>query len=200
MSALFDRLSASFERTSHVGLAGLRDDSAFARQPVRDAAVLIPVTERTDPGMLLTHRPETMANHPGQVAFPGGKLEPGEDAVTAALREAEEELAIDPAKVRVVGQAASFITGTGFRLTPVLGVVPADLPIRPDPREVADWFEAPLRHVLDRSNHKAKVGIFLGNERPYYEIDWQGRRIWGITAGIIAHLSHRLDWKDLIDG
>ena len=200
MSQLFDRLSEHFARTADVGFVGLRDDSEFARQPLRDAAVLVPVTERAEPGVLLTHRPDTMTNHPGQVAFPGGKLEPGEDAVGAALREAEEELAIDPAQVRVVGQATSFITGTGFRLTPVLAVVPADLPIRPDPREVAGWFEAPLRHVLDRDNHKAKIGIFLGNERPYFEIDWQGHRIWGITASIFAHLSHRLDWKELIDG
>ena len=199
MSVLFDRLSEHFARSTHVGFEGLRDDSEFARQPLRDAAVLVPVTERHEPGVLLTHRPDTMANHPGQVAFPGGKFEPGEDAVAAALREAEEELSIDPAQVRVVGQASSFITGTGFRLTPVLGVVPGDLRIRPDPREVAGWFEAPLRHVLDRQNHKAKIGIFLGNERPYYEIDWQGHRIWGITAGIIAHLSHRLDLKELID-
>ncbi len=70
----------------------------------------------------------------------------------------------------------------------------------PDPREVVDWFEAPLRHVLDRRNHVHKVGMFKGYERPYVEIMWEGRRIWGITAGIIANLSHRLAWDDLIDG
>ena len=199
MSAVFERLQRRFADTAHVGMTGMRDDSEFVvGKPLRDAAVLIAITERNEPGVLLTHRPETMKSHPGQVAFPGGKLEPGEDAVAAALREAQEELAIDPAQVRVAGKATTFVTGSGFRLTPVLGMVPADLPIRPDPREVADWFEAPLRHVLDRRNHKPKIGMFNGNERPYVEIDWQGHRIWGITAGIIAHLSHRLSIEDLV--
>lgn len=200
MSTLFDRLHRRFADTAHMGLAGIRDDSEFvADKPLRDAAVLIAVTERPEPGVLLTHRPETMASHPGQVAFPGGKLEPGEDAVAAALREAQEELSIDPAQVQVAGKATTFVTGSGFRLTPVLGLVPADIEIRPDPYEVADWFEAPLRHVLDQSNHKPKIGMFNGNRRPYVEIDWQGHRIWGITAGIIAHLSHRLSIDELVE-
>jgi len=200
MSALFDRLQRRFADTAHIGMEGIRDDSEFVQgKPLRDAAVLIPVTERAEPGVLLTHRPDTMKSHPGQVAFPGGKLEPGEDAVAAALREAHEELAIDPAAVRIAGEGTAFVTGSGFRLTPVLGVVPADIEIRPDPREVADWFEAPLRHLLDQSNHAPKIGIFMGNERPYIEIDWQGHRIWGITAGIIAHLSHRVSIDDLVE-
>jgi 8-oxo-dGTP pyrophosphatase MutT (NUDIX family) len=200
MSALFDRLQRRFADTAHVELAGLRDDSEFVQgKELRDAAVLIAVTERAEPGLLLTHRPETMAKHPGQVSFPGGKLEPGESPIEAALREAHEELAIDPAQVRIAGEATTFVTGSGFRLTPVLGLVPADVEIRPDPREVADWFEAPLRHLLDQSNHKPKIGMFNGNRRPYVEIDWQGHRIWGITAGIIAHLSHRLSIDELVE-
>ena len=199
MSALFDRLARLFEATHHIGIEGLRDDSDIAGETLRDAAVLIAVTDRPEPGLLLTHRPETMAAHPGQVAFPGGKLEPGEDAVAAALREAEEELAIAPSQVRVVGAAQPFVTGSGFMLTSVLGLVPPDLPIRPDPREVAGWFEAPLRYVLDPANHVGKTGLFKGHERAYTEIDWQGHRIWGITAGIIVNLSHRLAWKELVD-
>src|SRR5690606_26334719 len=103
---------------------------------------------------------------------------------------------IEPAHVRVVGAADSFVTGSGYSLTPVLGLVPPDLPLRPDPREVADWFEAPLRFVLDQRNHRSKVGLFRGIERPYIEIEWQGHRIWGITASIIANLSHRLAWQE----
>ncbi len=198
MSRLLDRLSHLFESSRDRAHEGLRDDSEFARRPLRDAAVLMAVTDRDEPGLLLTHRPDTMANHPGQVAFPGGKLEPGENAVAAALREAHEELAIDPRQVSVVGEAQSFATGTGFNLTPVLGLVPPDLSITPDPREVDDWFEAPLRFVLDRRNHVAKTGIFMGYERPYTEIVWEGHRIWGITAGIIANLSHRLAWEELV--
>lgn len=197
---LFDRLADLFERSSAVGIKGLRDDTPLLTKPPRPAAVLIPVTDRSDPGLLLTQRPDTMASHPGQIAFPGGKLEAGENAVEAALREAEEELGIAPRDVQVIGSAQHFVTASGFHLTPVLGLVPPDLPIRPDPREVDDWFEAPLRHVLDRRNHEHKTGRFQGQERPYVEIMWEGRRIWGITAGIIANLSHRLAWQDLTDG
>jgi 8-oxo-dGTP pyrophosphatase MutT (NUDIX family) len=200
MSALFHRLTRLFDASSHIGIEGLRDDSDFARQPLRDAAVLMAITDRAEPGLLLTQRPDTMANHPGQIAFPGGKLEAGEDAIAAALREAQEELAIASEQVRVVGAAHSFVTGTGFNLTPVLGLIPPDLPIAPDPREVAGWFEAPLRHLLDQRNHIARTGLFMGHERPYTEIEWQGHRIWGITAGIIVNLSHRLAWEELADG
>lgn len=200
MSGLFDRLSQLFEANRDVGPVGLRDDSDFAPTPLRDAAVLMAITDRPEPGILLTHRPTTMASHPGQVAFPGGKLERHEDAVEAALREAHEELAIDPSQVQIVGRAQHFVTGSGFKLTPVLGMVPPDLPIRPDPREVESWFEAPLRHVFDPANHVAKSGLFMGHRRDYTEIEWEGHRIWGITAGILVHLSHRLAWKELVDG
>lgn len=200
MSDLFERLSRLFDATRHIGIEGMRDDSDFAPTPLRDAAVLMAVTDRPEPGIILTHRPRTMANHPGQVAFPGGKMEPGEDAIAAALREAEEELAIAPASVRVVGSADAFVTGTGFSLTPVLGLVPPDTAITPDPREVDGWFEAPLRFVLDPANHVDRTGMFGGHERPYVEIVWKGHRIWGITAGILANLSHRLAWQELIDG
>ncbi|WP_052769028.1 NUDIX hydrolase [Aurantiacibacter marinus] len=200
MSALFDRVSRLFDASHHIGIEGIRDDSAWAGGALRDAAVLMAVTDSAEPGLLLTHRPQSMAAHPGQVSFPGGKLEAGEDPVAAALREAEEELAIPPAQVRIVGSARSFVTGTGFNLTPVLGLVPADLTITPDPREVEDWFEAPLRFVLDQRNHVAKMGDFGGHQLPYTEIVWEGHRIWGITAGIIANLSHRLAWEELLDG
>jgi 8-oxo-dGTP pyrophosphatase MutT (NUDIX family) len=199
-SALFDRLRRVFDEGHGVELADLRDDARFAPPDVRPAAVLIAVTDRPDPGVLLTHRPETMRAHPGQVAFPGGKLDPGEDALEAALREAHEELGIEPGSVRVIGASDRFVTGSGFDVTPVLGLVPPDLPIRPDPREVSSWFEAPLRFILDEANHVQKLGEFRGFERPYIEIDWQGHRIWGVTAAIIHNLSRRLAWQELIDG
>lgn len=199
-SALFDRLRRVFDEGHGVELADLRDDARFAPPEVRPAAVLIAVTDRPDPGVLLTHRPETMRAHPGQVAFPGGKLDPGEDALEAALREAHEELGIEPGSVRVIGASDRFVTGSGFDVTPVLGLVPPDLPIRPDPREVSSWFEAPLRFILDEANHVQKLGEFRGFERPYLEIDWQGHRIWGVTAAIIHNLSRRLAWQELIDG
>lgn len=198
MSDLFTRTQSLFASTAHIGIEGIRDDSAWVTRKPRDAAVLMAITERAEPGLLLTHRPKTMAAHPGQVAFPGGKMEAGEDAVAAALREAEEELAIPRDAVRIVGTGQNFMTGTGFNLTPVLGLVSADVTITPDPREVDGWFEAPLRFVLDPSNHVEKMGNFGGNQLPYIEIVWQQHRIWGITAGIIANLSRRLDWRELV--
>jgi 8-oxo-dGTP pyrophosphatase MutT (NUDIX family) len=135
-----------------------------------------------------------MRAHPGQVAFPGGKLDPGEDAVQAALREAYEELAINPSEVSIVGASDRFVTGTGYDVTPVLALVPPDIPLVPNPHEVDSWFEAPLGFLLDPANHARKLGEWRGHTRSYLEIDWQGHRIWGVTAAIIANLSRRLAW------
>lgn len=194
MSALFDRLQRLFDEGHGVELPDLRTDAGFAPPVVRPAAVLIAVTDRLEPGVILTHRPEAMRAHAGQVAFPGGKLDPGEDAVTAALREAHEELAISSSDVRVIGASDRFVTGTGYDVTPVLGLVPPDLPITPNPVEVASWFEAPLGFLLDPANYLHKETQWQGRIRPYIEIDWQGHRIWGITAAILANLARRLAW------
>jgi 8-oxo-dGTP pyrophosphatase MutT (NUDIX family) len=194
MSALFERLRRLFDEGHGVELPGLLNQGQFAPPEIRPAAVLIAVTDRPEPGLLLIHRPDSMRAHPGQVAFPGGKLDPGEDAVQAALREAHEELAITPSDVRIIGTSDRFITGTGYDVTPVLGLVPADLPLTPNPAEVASWFEAPLGFVLDPANHAHKEREWFGRMRPYIEIDWQGHLIWGITAAILANLARRLAW------
>jgi len=194
LSDLFDRLTRLFDEGHGVELPDLRSDAGFAPAEVRPAAVLIAVTDRQDPGVILTHRPEGMRAHPGQVAFPGGKLEPGEDPVAAALREAHEELGINSSDVRIIGASDRFITVTGFDVTPVLGLVPPDLEIIPDPDEVASWFEAPLGYLLDPANHLQRVGELRGRVRPYLEIEWQGHRIWGVTAAIIANLARRIAW------
>ena len=130
MSALFDRLSRLFEDGLARGAIDLLSDARFAdAERTAEAAVLIAVTDRPDPGVILTQRPRTMRDHPGQVAFPGGKIDEGEDAVAAALREGWEELELDPASVRVIGTSDRYQTGTGFDITPVLGVIPPDLPL-----------------------------------------------------------------------
>lgn len=196
MSELFDRLKRLFDEGHGVELPDLRNDAHLAPPEIRPAAVLIAVTDRREPGVLLTHRPQAMRAHPGQVAFPGGKLDPGEDAVAAALREAHEELAISSSAVRVIGASDRFVTGTGYDVTPVLGLVPPDLPIVPNPQEVASWFEAPLDFLLDPANQVQKEAEWLGRVRSYIEIEWQGHRIWGITAAILANLSRRLAWRE----
>ena len=159
------------------------------------AAVLIAVTDRPDPGVILTVRREHLRTHAGQIAFPGGRLDPGEDAVAAALREAQEELLLDPAAVVVAGTIEPYRTVTSYVVTPVLGVVPPDLPLHPHEHEVADWFEAPLAYLLDPANQHRRSALFQGRTRHYYEIVWEDRRIWGATAAMIVNLGRRLAWR-----
>jgi 8-oxo-dGTP pyrophosphatase MutT (NUDIX family) len=162
------------------------------------AAVLVAITDRPEPGVILTQRPETMRKHPGQVAFPGGRVDPGENDITAALREAEEEVALDPALVDVVGTADPYLTGTGFRIMPVLGVIPPDLPLVPSEAEVAAVFEVPLGWLLDPASHGIGHLEFRGEKRHFVEMHWPDpvadRRIWGATAAMIVNLSKRLRW------
>lgn len=171
-----------------------RDETGFAGTELRSAAVLAAVTERERPGFLLIHRPSNMRSHPGQVAFPGGKIDPGENAVEAALREAWEELGIRERDVTVIGTSDIYCTGSGYAITPVLAVVPPDIEINPSPTEVARWFEAPVDFVFDNANHTVHSAFWQGQERRYIEILWQEHRIWGVTAGIIANLAKRIAW------
>ena len=199
MSDLFHRLTRQLEVGHASATPELLNDDRFAdRLRSARAAVLIAVTDRADeaggPGVILTQRPSTMRDHPGQVAFPGGKLDAGEDAVTAALREGWEELALDPELVRVVGTTDRYQTGTGFDITPVLGVIPAGTPLVAHRREVESWFEAPLALLMDEANWTLGTVFWRGAQRQFYEMDYQGYRIWGVTAAICANLSRRLHW------
>ena len=161
---------------------------------IRPAAVLIGIIPRKSGATaLLTVRPTTMASHPGQVAFPGGKVDPIDvDEVAAALREAEEEVGVIPEDVDVIGKAAPYVTGTRFRITPVLGVLPADFVAVPDPTEVADVFETPLDFLMNTANHTIGHATYKGKKRDYYEMPHNGYRIWGVTAGIIRRLYQTL--------
>lgn len=159
------------------------------------AAVLIAITDRPEPGVILTVRRENLRTHAGQVAFPGGRVDPGENIISAALREAHEEILLDPASVEVVGSIEPYRTVTSYVVTPVLGVIPPDLPLEPHEHEVADWFEAPLHFLLDPENQQRRSALFQGRTRHYYEIIWNDRRIWGATAAMIINLSRRLQWR-----
>ena len=193
MSDLAERLRAALANPPAAPpLEG--DYPELRAQASNAAAVLIAITDRPQPGVLLTVRREHLRTHAGQIAFPGGRIEADEDAVAAALREAHEEILLDPAAVAIVGSIEPYSTVTGYLVTPVVGVVLPDLPLTPHEHEVAEVFEAPLAFLLDHSNHRRQTALLQGRERRYYEILWNGRRIWGATAAMIVNLSRRLQW------
>ena len=167
---------------------------AYPPLPMTAAAVLVAVTDRAEPGVILTQRTDSLRQHAGQVAFPGGRLDPGEDAVTAALREAEEEIALPRAAVSPVAAVDRYRTATGYEITPVVGVIAPDLPLVPAEAEVAAVFEVPLAFLLDPANHHRGSCVWRGEERQFVEIPWDNRRIWGATAAMIVNLSRRLRW------
>nr|WP_246331896.1 CoA pyrophosphatase [Sphingomonas chungangi] len=158
------------------------------------AAVLVAITDRPEPGLILTKRNEALRKHPGQVAFAGGRADPDDTGPEdTALREACEEIAMPRDRVEIVGRDSTFHTPTGFAIVPVIGIVPADLPLTPREFEVADIFEVPLSHMLDTANHLRKWAEFNGARREYFEIPWEGaHRIWGVTAAMIVNLARRL--------
>lgn len=157
------------------------------------AAVLIAVTREAEPQLLLTRRRADLRRHPGQIAFPGGRVDPGDaDEVAAALREAEEEVALSPGNVNVLGRLDRYETGTGFAITPVVGLVPPGLVFTPQASEVADVFHVPFAHVIDPANHQVRESQWQGQTRRYYVIRHGEHEIWGATAGIIVNLARRL--------
>ncbi len=163
-------------------------------RPVTPAAVLVPIVDRSEPTVILTLRPETMRKHAGQISFRAvASMRATKARWMPPFREAEEEIALPRSAVEIVGIADRYRTITGFEVTPVLGVIPPDLPLAAHEQEVAAIFEAPLHYLLKPEHHVVRTAMWRGRERCYYEIDWQGRRIWGATAAMIVNLSRRLE-------
>jgi 8-oxo-dGTP pyrophosphatase MutT (NUDIX family) len=159
----------------------------------RPAAVLVPIVLRAELTVLLTQRSHDMPSHPGQISFPGGKLEAGDATpVACALREAQEEIGLPPANVEPLGFLDSYRTGTGFQISPVVGLVRPQFEAVLDPREVLEVFEVPLAFLMNPANHQRASREWRGVQRFYYAMPYQGRYIWGATAGILKNLYERL--------
>jgi 8-oxo-dGTP pyrophosphatase MutT (NUDIX family) len=161
---------------------------------LRPAAVLVPIVLRTAaPTVLLTRRSPNLADHAGQISFPGGRLEPEDpDAVAAALREATEEIGLARDRVDVVGRIDTYQTRTGYEITPVVGFVSAPFDLLIDPAEVVEAFEVPLAFLIDRANHVREARSFKGATREFWAIPYQDYYIWGATAGMLVNLSEIL--------
>jgi 8-oxo-dGTP pyrophosphatase MutT (NUDIX family) len=159
----------------------------------RTAAVLVPVVDHPEPGVLLTMRTTDLPSHPGQIAFPGGKIDPHDATpLAAAIREAEEEVGLDAALIEPIGYLDLYLTFSGFRILPVLARVVPSYELRINASEVADAFEVPLSFLMSPDNHKRGSRDWKGVRREYYEMPFGERYIWGVTAGIVRNLYEKI--------
>ena len=178
-------------------LATSDDAQDLSRGPAVAAAVLVPIVYGERPGVLLTKRSATLKSHAGQVAFPGGRIERTDASIeAAALREAEEEVGLPPRYVEVVGRLPDYLTGTGFRISPVLALLPDGLALTPSEAEVEAIFTLPLSVLLDPDAPERRRALFRGRMREFWVWPHPDHYIWGATAAILVHLAHRLRARD----
>jgi 8-oxo-dGTP pyrophosphatase MutT (NUDIX family) len=167
-------------------------DAVAGEEELTPAAVLVPLVDHPE-GMtvMLTKRTSHLAHHPGQISFPGGRLESDDngDFTACALRETEEEVGLSPDLVRILGRLDDYVTGTGFVITPLVGLVKPPFRLTPDSFEVAEVFEVPLDFVVDQANHQLQHREVRGRQRPFWALTWTDKLIWGATAGILINLS-----------
>ncbi len=187
-------LDMNRDRQDAVSKGWANDTEFVAGEPSKDAAVLIALVQHADgPTVILTRRADTLRSHTGQVALPGGRIDPGETPWAAALREAWEEIGLDPATVTLAGLSTPFRSGTGYYIIPVVGVVSPPVDLLPNPAEVADIFEPPFAFLMDPANHQRRQAQTpTGESRRFYAITWRDHLIWGVTAGILRVLHERL--------
>lgn len=187
--ALRDDNPAARGQRSDYDLNRHEKEEAFRGKPLRPAAVLVPIVDRIEPTILLTKRTDHLSKHPGQISFPGGKMDPADrNAVETALRETSEEIGLEKSYIHIAGFLDEYITGTGFEIKPVVGLIEPGFSLTLQEEEVAEAFEVPLSFLLDRQNHRRESARWQGVLRHYYAMPYEGYRIWGATAAMLVNL------------
>ena len=187
--ALRERLRRPLPASSIYG----DDDAGRLAAAVTAASVLVPIVTHAELTVLFTQRTAQLRSHSGQVSFPGGRAEPGDPTPeSTALRETQEEIGLAPERIEVLARMPECLTRTGYRVTPVVGLVAPPLALLPDTREVAEVFEVPLAFLLDPANHRRETRELAGKTVGYWVMQYGDRRIWGATAGMLVNLYRML--------
>jgi len=195
MVSEFAESLGAFEEFARQWLLREIADNYNKRAGSKAAAVLVPIVPRKEGlTVLLTQRSHELPVHAGQIAFPGGKIDAGDASpLAAALRETHEETGIEPEFVEPVGYLDPYETGTGFSVVPVVGVLSVGFELVPEPGEVSDIFEVPLKFLMNPANHQRKEIMWKGEMRQYHAMPYKERYIWGATAGMLIELYRRMN-------